>query len=114
MNTHRISDSEQQLLLVVWRLDDNAYGLAIRDELAKRAGRRLALGAIYTTLVRLEKKGFVRSTLSDPTPVRGGKAKRFYAIRPQGIEALTQAKAVMGRLWEGLETPEPAPTRPQD
>lgn len=112
MTTHRISDSEQHLLLVVWRLGDEAYGLTIREELAKRTGRHLALGAIYTTLVRLEKKGLVRSTLSNPTPIRGGKAKRYFAILPQGVEALSQAKRVMGRLWDGLDTLDPAPSEP--
>ncbi len=99
------SDFEQQVLLAVWRLGDNAYGASVRDELEARAGRDLTQGAVYVTLVRLEKKGLLRSRMSDPTPVRGGKAKRYFAILPAGIEGLRQARATLDRLWDGLPDP---------
>lgn len=98
--------NEQQLLLVVWQLqdeDEGAYGVTIKDELEARIGRELAVGAIYTTLVRLEKKGLVTSALSDPEPVRGGKAKRFFQVTAQGKAAVLEARREMERLWDGLE-----------
>ncbi len=101
------SETEQLLLLTAWRLEGDAYGLAIRDELKKRTGRRIAVGAIYSTMVRLEKKGWVRSHLSDPTPVRGGKAKRFFRITEEGMRTLEKARATMDTLWDGLAAPSP-------
>lgn len=99
------SDFEQQILLAVWRLGDDAYGASVRDELEARTGRDLTQGAVYVTLVRLEKKGLVRSWMSEPTPVRGGKAKRCFEILPAGVEGLRQARANMDRLWDGLPDP---------
>jgi len=96
------SDFEQQVLLAVWRLGEEAYGASVRDELEARTGRDVAQGAVYVTLVRLEKKGLLRSRLSDPTPVRGGKAKRCFEILPAGIAGVTAAREAMERLWEGL------------
>ena len=102
MGSNVPSDFEQQVLLAVWRLGDAAYGASVRDELETRTGRDVAQGAVYVTLVRLEKKGLLRSRLSDPTPVRGGKAKRYFEILPAGIEGVTVARETMERLWEGL------------
>ena len=96
-------DFEQQVLLAVWRLGDGAYGASVRDELEARTGRPVAQGAVYVTLVRLEKKGLLRSHLSDPTPVRGGKAKRIFHILPEGIEGVRAARKAMDSLWEGLD-----------
>lgn len=96
------SDFEQQVLLAVWQLEGDAYGAGVRDELEARTGRSVAHGAVYTTLMRLEKKGLVRSRMSDPTPVRGGKAKRFFAITEAGMQGVQEARAAMDRLWDGL------------
>ena len=95
-------DFEQQVLLAVWRLGAAAYGAAVRDELEARTGRGVAQGAVYVTLVRLEKKGLLRSHLADPTPVRGGKAKRYFEILPPGIAGVSAARETLERLWEGL------------
>jgi len=102
------SDFEQQVLLAAWRLGDEAYGATVREELETRTGRVIAQGAVYVTLIRLEKKNLLTSRLSDPTPVRGGKAKRFFSITPEGIEGVKAARAAMDRLWDGL--PEAAPS----
>ena len=96
------SDFEQQVLLAVWRLEGDAYGASVRTELEERTGRPIAQGAVYVTLVRLEKKGLLSSRMSDPTPVRGGKAKRLFDIQPAGIEGLRTARSQMDRLWDGL------------
>lgn len=103
------SDFEQQVLLAVWRLGDDAYGTSVRDELEERTGRDVAQGAIYTTLVRLEKKGLLRSIMSDPTPVRGGKAKRFFRITERGVRGVQDARAAMDNLWAGLPRATGAP-----
>lgn len=97
------SDVEQQVLLAVWRLGDEAYGVPVRDELERVAGRTVTAGAVYATLIRLEQKGWVRSSMGDPTPERGGKAKRFFRITSDGVEAVRDARAVLDRLWDGLE-----------
>ncbi|UCC26737.1 MAG: helix-turn-helix transcriptional regulator [Gemmatimonadales bacterium] len=99
------SDFEQQVLLAVWRLDGDAYGASVCDELEGRLGRPVSQGAVYTTLVRLEKKGSLRSRMSDPTPVRGGKAKRYFLITEAGRQGVQEARAAMDRLWEGLPDP---------
>lgn len=102
------TDVEQQVLLAVWRLGDDAYGVPVREELEDVAERSVSAGAVYATLVRLEKKGWVRSTMGDPTPERGGKAKRFFRITAGGMAAVREARTVMERLWEGLEGASPA------
>ncbi len=105
MSTSVPGDFEQQVLLAVWRLEEDAYGTTVRDELEERTGRPVSQGAVYTTLVRLEKKGLLTSRMSDPTPVRGGKARRFFRITARGREGLEKARHVMDRLWEGLPAP---------
>lgn len=105
------SDFEQQVLLTVWRLDGDAYGTTVRDELERRTRRSVSQGAVYTTLIRLEKKGLLRSRMADPTPVRGGKAKRFFGITPEGRAGVEAARAVMDRLWDGLSRGEAGEVR---
>jgi PadR family transcriptional regulator PadR len=105
------SDFEQQVLLAVWQRGEDAYGTTVRDEIEERTGREVSQGAVYTTLIRLEKKGLLRSRMSDPTPVRGGKAKRYFRITPEGRKGVEAARAAMDRLWDGLPTPDPDPAR---
>ena len=102
MAPNRPSDFEQQVLLAVWRLEGRAYGASVRDELEERVDARVAQGAVYTTLIRLEKKGMLQSQLSDPTPVRGGKAKRIFSITEAGRAGVREVRRAMDRLWEGL------------
>lgn len=106
MPPNRPSDFEQQVLLAVWRLDGDGYGASIRDELEQRTGTDVAQGAVYTTLIRLEKKGMVQSLLADPTPVRGGKAKRLFRITAEGQAGVQAVRRAMDRLWDGLPVPE--------
>ena len=97
-----LGEFEQLILLAILRLRDNAYGVTIRAELAERAGRRVAPGAMYTALERLETKGLIRSRMSDPTPQRGGRAKREVTVTAKGMEALTRSVQAYERLLDGL------------
>ena len=94
---------ENLLLLVILRLDDRAYGVAIRHELLDQAQKDVAIGAIYTGLDRLEQKGFVKSWTGEPTPERGGRAKKFYGVTAQGKKALQETHRAVQRLSIGLE-----------
>lgn len=102
MGGHDLGRFDHHLLLVITRLGDGAYGMAIRRELAERTGRDVAVGAIYTALARLEARGFVRSWLGEPTPERGGRAKRHYRVLPAGASALERAEAAFMALGRTL------------
>lgn len=97
-----LGEFEQLILLAILRQGDDAYGVTIRAELADRAGRTVAPGAMYTALERLETKGLITSRMSDPTPQRGGRAKRLVTVTPAGKEALTRAVQAYERLLDGL------------
>jgi PadR family transcriptional regulator PadR len=90
------------VLLAVARLKDDAYGKAIRQEIADRTGRDVGIGSVYSALDRMEAKGFVSSVLGDPTPERGGRAKRYYCLEPAGVTALRRAREMFDNLWEDL------------
>jgi DNA-binding PadR family transcriptional regulator len=98
-----LGEFELKLMLAVLRLGSNAYGVKIREEINECTGRDVAIGQIYTVLGRLEHKGFVSSRMGDPTPERGGRAKKFYKIEAKGQEAMREAQRAIGRLSEGLE-----------
>jgi PadR family transcriptional regulator PadR len=93
---------EQVVLLTVARLKDEAYGMAIRQEIADRTGRDVGIGSVYSALDRMEAKGFVSSALGDPTPERGGRAKRYYRLERAGVSALYRAREMFASLWDGL------------
>ena len=94
---------ESLLLLSILRLADRAYGVAIRQELIERAGKDVAVGAIYTGLDRLAKKGLVESWRGEPTAERGGRAKRFYRVTAAGLDALNHKQRSMQGLLDGLD-----------
>jgi PadR family transcriptional regulator PadR len=89
-------------LLAIVHLDEDAYGVTIRREIEKRTGRHIAVGALYTALDRLERKGYVTSTTSKPTPERGGRAKRHFTIKSAGARALRQSREMLSRMWAGV------------
>jgi DNA-binding PadR family transcriptional regulator len=98
-----LGDLEQMVLLGVLHLGDGAYAVPIREQLASRAGRQIARGALYTTLDRLESKGYLRSRLGDPTPERGGRSRRYYTVTPRGLAALRTSHEALRGLSRGLE-----------
>jgi len=91
------------ILLAVLRLGQGAYSALVRREIEDRAGRRVARGALYTSLERLEGKGCLKSRLGEPLPERGGRARRYLAVTPRGVRALREAQAAMAGLREGLD-----------
>src|SRR5262245_35412718 len=100
-----LGEFEQLILLAILRLDDNAYGVTIRAELAERARRTVAPGALYTALERLETKKLISSRMSDPTPQRGGRAKRHVTVTAAGLKALNRSLRAYERLLDGLTLP---------
>ena len=98
-----LGEFEQAVLLAIAHLQDDAYGVTIRREIEARTTRQVAVGALYTALDRLERKGYVRSTISDPTPQRGGRSKRFVSLTASGVAALQRSRDLMDRMWAGLE-----------
>jgi DNA-binding PadR family transcriptional regulator len=97
-----LGEFEQIVLLAILRLEERAYGVTIRAEIAACTDREPAPGALYTTLDRLQDKGLVTSRLGDPTPQRGGRAKRFFTVTAAGVQAVTQAQRSYQRLLKGL------------
>lgn len=94
---------QQLVMLAALRLGDDAYGARIQEELESTAGRFVSISTVYVTMERLEKKGFVESWLGEPTPVRGGRSKRFYRLTEDGVRALREARDELFRMWRGLE-----------
>jgi PadR family transcriptional regulator PadR len=98
-----LGEFEQMILLAVLQCGDDAYGVTVLDELAKRTRRRVASGAIYMTLDRLEKKGLLASRLTEPIAERGGRAKRCYKVTKPAVVALKHSRRALINLWDGLE-----------
>lgn len=97
-----IGEMEHMVLLAVLRLNEQAYGSQIRQCLADTVDRDLSIGALYTTLERLEQKGLLKSRLGEATAERGGRAKKYFVITAEGQQALHRSKQALDRLWQGL------------
>ena len=96
-----LGEVEHLVLLAVLRLGETGYAVSIRDEIAACAGVTLSRGTVYVTLDRLERQGHVRSWFADPTPERGGKAKRLFRMERGGLAALRANTRAVGRMLEG-------------
>jgi len=101
-----LGEFEQVVLLAILRLGEKAYGVTIRAEIARCTDREPTAGALYTTLDRLEEKGLVVSRFGDPTPQRGGRAKRYFRVSSEGVAAVARAQQAYRRLLKGLTLPE--------
>ena len=101
--TPPLGELEQLILLAVLRLGPGAYGLSIARELEAQAGRRLSRGALYTSLDRLEAKGFLRWRLEAGGPERQSLPKRVYTVLPRGVSALRTSQQILRRMWRGLD-----------
>ena len=102
-NRDFLGEFEHIVLLAVFRLDEGAYGVSVRQEIHSRTRRDVSIGAIYATLDRLEAKGYVRSRLGDPTPERGGRSKRFFRVTGQGVAAVNRAQKALRKMSQGLD-----------
>lgn len=98
-----IAEFELRVLLAVMQSGAEAYAVRVHEELEERTRRRVAIGAVYITLERLVRKGWLKSRLGDPSPERGGRAKRFYTVTTSGRTALRSEIRAMQRLWHGLD-----------
>jgi PadR family transcriptional regulator, regulatory protein PadR len=98
-----LGDFEQLVLLALVRLGPEAYGATIRREIETRAERELSISAVYTTLQRLEQKGFVRSRVGDPVPERGGRRRKHFELLPPGARALKAAYDAFAGMTAGVE-----------
>ena len=100
-----LTRQEEQIMLVIHHLGNKAYLVNIRTSLKELTGKYVDVGTIYVPLRRLHRRGYLKETLGEPTAMRGGKAIKYYSITAKGYEALTEAKRIQDRLWEGFVTP---------
>ena len=98
-----LGEFEQLVLLAIVHLGDGVYGVPIADEILRRTGRTVSPAAVYVTLRRLEQKGLLSSTMSDPTPERGGKSRRCVAVTTRGLDSLRTTRQVLDSMWQGLD-----------
>src|SRR5712692_3204298 len=97
-----LGEFELMILLALIRLGDDAYGVPISKELLSTTGREVALGSVYAALDRLEQKEFVSSSLGDPTPARGGRAKRYFRVTRKGMREVKITRTALINLWRGM------------
>jgi DNA-binding PadR family transcriptional regulator len=97
-----MGEFEQLVLLAILRLEAAAYGMEIRAEIESVTGNATSYGAVYTTLSRLERKGYVSHALGESTPERGGRAKKYFSVEPAGRAALRASRQALSVMWEGV------------
>lgn len=97
-----MGEFEQLVLLAVLRLDNDAYGMEVREQIEKRTGRDVSYGAVYTTLDRLESKGYVAYRMGEATAERGGRARKYFRVLPEGRAALRETQEALTVMWEGV------------
>lgn len=97
-----IGEFEYLLITASARLGDDAYGAAIRQEIETLTGRRCSIGALYTTVDRLETKGFLQTWMGDATPQRGGRSKRMVRVTPKGVQAAKDFYDAVTKVSQGV------------
>jgi DNA-binding PadR family transcriptional regulator len=97
-----LTDFELMLLLAVLRVGEDAYGVPIARELEQTGGRATTLAAVYLALERMRERGLVKSRLGDPTPQRGGRAKKIFEVTPAGLRAVRRTRRAFVALWTGI------------
>ena len=102
MSRESLGHFELLVLLALLRQGDQAYGVPIAHAIEQSTGKRVILASVYNTLDRLEEKGLVRSTMGQPTPERGGRAKLYYSMTTTGLREVTAAKKALMVLWRGI------------
>jgi len=102
MKGANIGEFEELVLLVAGTLYDDAYGLAIMNELEAKTGRSVMISAVHKALVRLEEKGFLKSRLGGATETRGGRDKRLYTLTPSAVKVIRQSRETRNELWSQI------------
>ena len=97
-----MGEFEEVVLLTVAILYENAYGIAIKEDIEERLGRKVSVGAMRTALSRLEKKGLLESEFGEATAIRGGKRKRYFKVTPFGKKELEDVMATRQKLWGAI------------
>ncbi len=97
-----LGEFELVVLLGLARLEDEAYGMTIFEEIKRVTGRDLTVPAVYVTLNRLEKKDYVTSRTGESNAARGGRAKKYYRVTAEGSQALEASQEMLSRLWHGV------------
>lgn len=97
-----MGEFEQLVLLAILHQDDDAYGMEVRSEIERRTGREVSYGAVYTTLDRLERKGYVEHRMGEAAPVRGGRARKYFRVLPEGRAALRATQEALQVMWKGV------------
>ena len=95
-----LGELEELVLLTISALDGNAYGVSIQQELSERCSRNISIGALHSTITRLEEKGLLKSWVGGATAERGGRSKRYYDITPSGKRVLIETKSLRDHLWD--------------
>ena len=101
LSSHRAA-IRRQILLAILRIGEDAYGVPIAREIEQTGNRKVLVAAIYAALDRLEANGLVTSSYGDPTPERGGRAKRFFKVTAKGLKAVKEAQRAFTALWSGI------------
>jgi DNA-binding PadR family transcriptional regulator len=102
MPKSRLSELELLVMLALLHLGTDAYGVSIRQEIERRSGHDVAIGAVYATLIRLQEKRFVQPWLSDPLPVPGGRARKHWKLTALGERAVRNAASALSGMLDGL------------
>lgn len=98
-----IGEFEELVLLTIANLTKDAYGVAILNDITQRASRKLSIGALHSTLTRLEEKGYITSYLGEPTSERGGRRKRYFELTDSAVAELNNMKSLRDELWAGAK-----------
>jgi PadR family transcriptional regulator PadR len=102
MSREALGNFELMVLLAILRVGDHAYGVPIAREIEGKSGREVLLGSVYAALDRLEVKGLVASDMGDPTPERGGRAKKYFRVTARGVREARETRRALVGLWRGL------------
>ena len=99
-----IGEFEELVLLSIAILDQNAYGVSVKEEIKRKTGRNPSIGALHSSFKRLEEKGFIKSHLGEETPERGGRRKLYYSITVTGVKTLRHSRELRNAMWNEIPT----------
>jgi PadR family transcriptional regulator PadR len=98
-----LSKAEEIVLLAIWRIGQNAYGVTIRKKIERDSGKNYTYGTLYGLLRQLAFKGFIRKRLGDPAPKKGGRRKTYFDLTQEGRQALKEAIQLHHRVWKDID-----------